>query len=137
VILVLPDAIRNQMSVHASTVHPSECCGFLLGRNADGVLTASEVFPVRNLSARPDRYEMAPEAVLNVDHRARARKLEVLGAYHSHSGVDALPSEIDRREAFPGMLHIVLSTLKNDMRAWLRSENGDFTPVPIMSNPHE
>ena len=119
--------------MHARVSHPRECCGFLLGLEGEGALRVSEVWPVPNAAPTSDRYEMTPESVLEIHRRAASRHLSVLASYHSHPDGAALPSEIDRAEAIPGLLQVILRT-NGAPRAWMLGKDGVFEPVPVSAS---
>jgi proteasome lid subunit RPN8/RPN11 len=97
----------------------------------DGALMASEMFPVENAATGLDRYLMSPESVLAAHRAAESRNLDVLATYHSHPNGTAVPSETDRQEAMPGMLHLILSGVPADARAWVRSKTGGMSSIPV------
>jgi proteasome lid subunit RPN8/RPN11 len=71
--------------------------------------------------ASPRRYEIAPEAVLAADRAARAAGQALLGAWHSHPGGRAVPSEQDRGEAWPDWCYLIVGladAARPELRAW-------------------
>jgi proteasome lid subunit RPN8/RPN11 len=91
---------------HARRALPHECCGLLLGRD----LRIEWAEPAPNLRASPTRFLVDPAAHFAAIRLARAIGLEVIGAYHSHPGAPAAPSEIDRAEAHdPELLHLIVA----------------------------
>ncbi len=117
---------------HARAELPNECCGLLVG-------TADEVaWSVRasNLRQSPTRFLIDPVAHFAALKRAREAGLSVIGAYHSHPGTAASPSETDLEEVSePGFLHLIVS-LRNagttpEVRAF-RVAGGNFRPVELV-----
>jgi len=92
--LRLPENLRAQIVAQARAAHPGECCGLLLGRNGDTAEVLA-LYPARNLQARNDRFEIAPEDHFAALKRARAEKMDVIGCYHSHPDGAAQPSATD------------------------------------------
>lgn len=90
---------------HGEQTYPQECCGVLLGRflleDGAGVSAVEEV--VRTENARTDsahdRYQIAPQELIRIQRRARDRKLEIVGFYHSHPDHPAYWSQTDLAEA--------------------------------------
>lgn len=84
--------LRAEILAHAERASPDECCGLLLGKDADVTL----VVPVANVSPQPQAaFALAPAALLAAERRARELGLEVVGCYHSHPRGEARPSARD------------------------------------------
>ncbi len=72
----------------------------------------------RSIAARNDdddprcRYLVAPEFQLSAERQAREAGEDVVGYYHSHPDCEALPSDCDRAQAWPGYLYIICSVAK-------------------------
>ena len=134
------DAIRR----HGEQGYPAESCGMLLG-HADGQLRAvTEVVPLKNLRHDPERAQellplaepgresernrflIDPREQLRVEKDARARRLDVLGYYHSHPDHPARPSEYDREHAWPWYSYVILSVEQGtarDLNSWVLTED--------------
>ncbi|MFU8896116.1 MAG: M67 family metallopeptidase [Gammaproteobacteria bacterium] len=100
---------------------PNEGCGLLLGWRDDAVAEITAVLPADNTLASPHRYEIAPETVLAAERRARAAGSLLLGAWHSHPGGAAIPSAIDRAEAWPDWCTVIVGLAapgRPELRAW-------------------
>src|SRR5690242_1474533 len=87
---------------HGSRDYPSECCGIMLGHLNGSSKDVTEVVPLKNLRHDPQRAQellplkasgteseryrflIDPKDQIRVEKDARARRLEVLGYYHSH-----------------------------------------------------
>jgi proteasome lid subunit RPN8/RPN11 len=113
--------IRRQ----AEGEYPHECCGLLLGRASDeGRKTVVEVFPVSNAreeAARHNRSLITPEEYLRGERHARARRLDVVGNYHSHPDHPAIPSQFDLEHAWPTWSYLIVSVENGravDLRSW-------------------
>ena len=100
-------AIREQ----ARESYPHECCGFLLGHFDEDARVVAGLARADN--ARTDspqnRYLIAPEDFIRVEHEARERGHEVVGFYHSHPDHPARPSEFDREHAWPVYAYLIVS----------------------------
>jgi len=112
------------MVSHARQTYPNECCGAMLG-SVDGeqklVLAA---MPLENAyaGAQASRYELRPEDLLSADKAARARRMELIGIYHSHPDSDAYFSTTDLRNSCPWYSFVVLSIQKGEFHhanSWL------------------
>lgn len=70
-----------------------EACGLLVGRRADSGWIVEETVPLRNTSDAPDYFEFDPDELLQCYLEWDER---LIGAYHSHPGGPARPSNTDR-----------------------------------------
>lgn len=104
--------------------YPEECCGGLLGRNdGDRGRTITRAIPVRNerRSDRERRYLLGPRQVLELEDVAEREGLEVVGFFHSHPDHPAVPSEHDRRHAWPWYSYLIVAVEDGeprDLRSW-------------------
>jgi proteasome lid subunit RPN8/RPN11 len=108
--LKISSELLDRIRAHGRSTYPEECCGLLLGE-ADG--TAKSVRDLRAMrNTREDspknRYLIDPRELLEAEREARARKLDIVGVYHSHPDHPARPSEFDREHAFPWYSYIVV-----------------------------
>lgn len=91
------DAIRR----HGEETYPHECCGVLLGRAEEGVNAVVDA--VRAGNTRTDsahnRYNIAPQELIQIQRQARQRGLDIVGFYHSHPDHPAQWSKTDLAEA--------------------------------------
>jgi proteasome lid subunit RPN8/RPN11 len=129
--LILAVAHQQQIEIEAERTYPEECCGILLGQlERDVQKTVIEVWPTPNAwsqavaadlasaisasrhpaqAARRDRYWIDPRDLLKAQREARDRSLQMIGIYHSHPDHPAIPSETDRRLAWPEYSYLILS----------------------------
>jgi proteasome lid subunit RPN8/RPN11 len=121
---------QKAIAAHGEETYPHECCGFLLGRQQDGVKVVQEIWPAGN--ARDDspqnRYLIPPEEMLRAEKESRRRGVEILGFYHSHPDVAARPSEYDRQHAWPWYSYLIVSVLAGqaaELNAWVIPEDQD------------
>jgi proteasome lid subunit RPN8/RPN11 len=97
--------VLSAIEAHARQAAPEECCGLLLGTAE----TITEAMRAHNRAAdRQRRYEIDPEDHFAAIRRARARGLDVVGAYHSHSRSAPVPSETDRAQAFEDFVFLIV-----------------------------
>ncbi|MGA2435515.1 MAG: M67 family metallopeptidase, partial [Bryobacteraceae bacterium] len=104
--------------------YPNECCGAMLGHNADGEKTVTTAISLRNAFEGPQaaRYELRPEDLLAADREARRLGLELIGIYHSHPDCGAYFSETDLKNSCPWYSFVVLSIQKGEFdhaNSWL------------------
>src|SRR5882672_4124231 len=96
---------RNEIARHGERDYPHECCGLLLGNFADGGLkNIIEIYPISNAreeAAKRNRFLIRPEELLRGEQYAAARKLDIVGFYHSHPDEPAVPSQYDLEHAWP------------------------------------
>lgn len=129
---------------HGAATYPNECCGILLGNAQGAEKDVCEVVPLKNLRLDParaqellplespgmeserNRFLIDPLEQLRVEKSARARKLDVLGYYHSHPDHPARPSEYDREHAWPWYSYIIVSVQRGvprEMTSWVLSDD--------------
>jgi proteasome lid subunit RPN8/RPN11 len=133
--------------------YPEECCGLLIGEILAGEpcqTRVEAVLPAENLwdgqvsaqYARPAeetkvrRYHIAPEFFLRSQHYARGNGWDIIGIYHSHPDHAAIPSEWDRRWAWPQYSYVIISVLEgvvNDVQSWTLDEKSEFRPQKLQS----
>ena len=85
-VCVKPNCLE-EMNLHAEEAFPEECCGFMLGTEAeDESREISEVYKIINTKEenRERRYLIEPTEQLKAERHARENQLDVLGVYHSH-----------------------------------------------------
>ena len=114
----------EQMVGHARAIYPNECVGVMLGSSANGAKVVSEALRMENVHDGPqaERYVLDQKALLAADAQARARKLELIGIYHSHPDCDAYFSETDLKNSCPWYSFVVLSIKQGEFdhaNSWL------------------
>ena len=114
----------DEMIAHARAIYPNECVGVMLGSSANGAKVVSEALRMENVHDGPqaERYVLEQKALLAADAQARARKLELIGIYHSHPDCDAYFSETDLKNSCPWYSFVVLSIKQGEFdhaNSWL------------------
>jgi proteasome lid subunit RPN8/RPN11 len=123
--LVLDIEAITAMQDHCEETYPNEGCGFFFGREeqendyrlvtlAQRVLNANEGDQRRRFRIDPDDYRAAERYATN-------NRVDLLGVYHSHPDHPAVPSEHDRKVAFPYFSYIIISVengIATDVRSW-------------------
>ena len=120
------------MLAHAREAAPHECCGLLIGHGE----RIAEAIPARNLSEAPmTTYIVDPRDHFAAIRSARARSLDVVGAYHSHPRSAAVPSSTDTVGAFTRFLFVIigLGTDPPEITAW-RWVEGNFDRVVLVGD---
>jgi sulfur-carrier protein len=67
--------------------------------------------------AQGARYELRPEDLLAADKKARARRLDLIGIFHSHPDCDAYFSKTDLENSCPWYSFVVLSVKGRQVRS--------------------
>jgi proteasome lid subunit RPN8/RPN11 len=122
-VLKISEELVRGIHSHGVETYPHECCGALLGRDADGSREVLHLMPLanqRNDSPR-NRFEITPEDFRSAEKTASEKKMELIGWYHSHPDAPARPSEFDREHAWPSWSYIIVSVQKGeprDMTSW-------------------
>ena len=120
----LADKIRS----HGAQTYPHECCGALLGRDAEvgDRRVYREIHALHPLVNRRDdspnnRFSVTSQDVLDAEKAARQQGLEVVGWYHSHPDHPARPSQYDRDHAWPWYSYIIVSVadrIPEELTSW-------------------
>ena len=145
--LWLSREIAEKIRRHGAETYPHECCGALLGRDADSATSSTSDQTVRTppreilalfplINRRDDsprnRFSVTSEDVLAAEKSAREQSLEVVGWYHSHPDHPAQPSQYDREHAWPWYSYIIVSVANGEpqhMTSWrLSDDRAEFTP---------
>ncbi len=124
----------EKIVAHAREAAPRECCGLLVGtpgRIEEGVA-------MRNVDPSPSRFQVDPEAHIQLNRSLRGTGRGVIGAYHSHPASGAEPSPTDIAEAhYPDFVHIIVS-LEDPAHAGVRAYRigpAGVVPIGIVSAP--
>ncbi len=120
--LLLSTRLLSEIGMHAARRYPEECCGILLGKSLPGDggdVVVERVLAANNTSAerRGERFLIAPEVVLAAHREARAGTMEIVGYYHSHPDHPAVPSALDREQAWPGMRSVIAAVERGEVTA--------------------
>jgi proteasome lid subunit RPN8/RPN11 len=130
--------LAEKIRRHGAETYPHECCGALLGRDAEARSEARgrEVLGLHALVNRRDdsprnRFSVTAQDVLDADKVARQQSLDVIGWYHSHPDHPARPSEFDREHAWPWYSYIIVSVQNGapqEMTSWrLNDDRAEFS----------
>ena len=127
--LVIPQAIHDDLLAHARAGYPLETCGILGG--AEDVV--SEFYPMTNTDQSRQHFLMEPKEQFAVVKDLRAKDKDLVAVYHSHPDTPARPSEEDIRLArTPGVSTVILSLAGPEpILKSFRIFDGVSTPEPI------
>ncbi|HXV51257.1 MAG TPA: M67 family metallopeptidase [Nitrosopumilaceae archaeon] len=118
---------KNQKDIlvhHAKKCAPSESCALLFGKEDTNTISVSEVFLAENVEDSPINFTIANEELLKGYQIAEAKKLDVIGIFHSHPHSEAIPSSTDRKfmQVNP-VVWVIFSNKTNELKAYaLESE---------------
>jgi proteasome lid subunit RPN8/RPN11 len=141
-VLRISEGGLRRIQAHGVETYPHECCGALLGREADGFREVLELVPLqnhRNDSPR-NRFEVTPDDVRLAEKIASEKQMELIGWYHSHPDAPARPSEFDREHAWPWYSYIIVSVEQREPRdttSWrLRDDRTAYNSETIETAAH-
>lgn len=102
----IPNAIHDDMIVHAKEGFPLEVCG-ILGGSGESV---SVIYRMTNTDASNEHFMMDPKEQFAVVKDLRSKGLAMLAVYHSHPETPARPSEEDIKLALtPDISYVIIS----------------------------
>ena len=135
--LKISEGLRVRIREHGAQTYPHECCGALLGRDAEASREVLDLVPLTNRrdDSPRNRFSIAAEDVGAADKTAREKGLELIGWYHSHPDSPAQPSTYDREHAWPWYSYIIVEVRgrePGEMTSWrLRDDRETFLPEDI------
>jgi proteasome lid subunit RPN8/RPN11 len=129
VILHLPGVLTTALWAHAERDAPRECVGVIGGTVHGPEFRGVALYPLPNISARPESEYLAdPGRLLRALKAMDAEGLSLIALYHSHPAGPAWPSPTDARLArYP--VPYVIADVSSRVLAAFRLPAGD--PVPI------
>jgi proteasome lid subunit RPN8/RPN11 len=112
-VILLPGAVREQLTREAEAAYPDECCGLLVGRRqADGATAVERAVASANVATcrRHDRLEVDPRVRFALTRELAGSSSAIVGHYHSHPDHPAEPSATDRAMAFePDLVWLIVA----------------------------
>src|ERR1700741_1550696 len=122
--LQLTADVVEAIRAHGAETYPHECCGALIGRDAEVTSTV----PLPNITDEGPRrrFRVSYRDYLRVERAAHAPGPELLGFYHSHPDHPARPSQYDLDHALPNFSYVIVSVLEGvsgDMTSWRLQED--------------
>lgn len=110
--LHIPQSIIDEMTAHARSLDPVECCGIMAGTTSGEDANVTHIYPIKNGDDSNVSYFMEPKELLWVHKNMRSNKLDLLVIYHSHTHTQAYPSATDVRLAFYPEAHYMIISLE-------------------------
>lgn len=149
-ILSLPDDLLKEIEAHALAAYPEECCGAMIGDlpedfgQGSAELKVSELRKFENAWEslnRTNKYAVAPEVLAGIEKEFAGKPRGILGFYHSHPDVPAVPSEYDREHAWPWYTYLIVPVARGHAgapRAWvLKDPERIFEEEPLLEMEEE
>lgn len=130
--LVLPQAIVDDIVDFAVQSYPYEACGLLAGAPGSGVV--EKFYRCRNAAGSARVYTVDPLDHLRAEREAESAGHEIIGVVHSHTHTPAYPSPTDVRQAPDRTWHYAIVSLQHDDAPDLRSfriDGDTVTEEPI------
>lgn len=133
----VPKSVLDQIRAHAIETYPDECCGFLVGRHEGRDRIVTEARRAQNVSpdSRRSQYRIDNDLTRRTEAEFRVGPLRIVGFYHSHPEYPSVPSETDRRSAWPYYVYAILGLTDrepSEFTAWrLEDDTQTFAPVAV------
>ena len=107
--------IRGKIIDHALSEFPNEACGLFAAEK--GTTEVDTFFPMCNIAQSNLIYQLDPKEMIEVEMKADALGIQIIGVMHSHTASAAEPSETDVRDASQfdpfGLWHYVIVSLEH------------------------
>ena len=137
--LKLSSELDKNIRVDGENAYPNECCGVLIGDvDNEGIKTVKSTLTINNARENGEQYHrflITPEDMMKAEQAARAKKLDVIGFYHSHPDHPSAPSGYDKDHALPFYSYVIVSVDKGKaqiLTSWeLANDRSDFTQEKI------
>ena len=109
--ILIGEAVLDQIRAHARQTYNEECCGVIFGREKGADRMVEAVTPLSNSrdGERHRRFLISPADYRRAEAEAGARALALVGFYHSHPDHPARPSAYDREQAWPFFSYVIVS----------------------------
>ncbi len=117
----------DQVTRILERAYPREGCGVLTGRVLDGRKVVLQIRAADNQrDDTQNRYLIDPEVIYDLEKELRLESQDILGFFHSHPDVAAVPSEYDRNHAWPWFSYLIVSVQEGqseEARSWVLHED--------------
>lgn len=128
--LRIPRSVLKKLMAHVESTYPEEGCGLLIGRIDGGIRVVTDCVPTANSysgssGSRRNRYAIDPLEYMRIEDSVSRNGMSVLGVFHSHPDVPAVPSKYDREHAFPLFSYLIVSVRRGkteQVMAWRLDE---------------
>ncbi|PNY82486.1 Mov34/MPN/PAD-1 family protein [Deinococcus koreensis] len=127
--LILPATLADALWAHAAREAPRECVGVLGGRQTGDLAQVTALYPLGNISARPEHEYLAdPGHLLRALRAMTADGQTLVALYHSHPRGPSWPSPTDTRLASYPVPYLIADLRRRELRAFRLPA---CQPVPI------
>jgi proteasome lid subunit RPN8/RPN11 len=140
--LLLGKKLTDRIRAHGVETYPHECCGALLGIDAEAHREVRDTFPLVNRrdDSPRNRFSITAQDFRDAERAAGELGLELVGWYHSHPDHPAQPSEYDREHAWPWYSYVIVSVAARqpeEITAWrLTDDRSRFASEEIQPQAH-
>lgn len=109
----LPKILFTKLSIHGIQAYPEECCGAMLGTidSKNQLKIVTELVKIENSSNKNKhrRFTITSQDYMQLEKKAKEKKLTLLGFYHTHPDHPCQPSQTDLKYSWPFFSYIILS----------------------------
>jgi proteasome lid subunit RPN8/RPN11 len=118
--IILSKDQKEILASHAKKCAPAESCALLFGKDDSNTVSVSEVFLADNIENSPINFTISNEELLKGYKLAEAKKMDVVGIFHSHPHSDATPSSTDRKfmQVNP-VVWVIFSNKTDELKAYV------------------
>jgi proteasome lid subunit RPN8/RPN11 len=124
--LIIPQAIKQEIQAHGVASYPYEGCGLLLGTAVDGNNIVSAIRPTQNVwpveAEKRERFRIDEQEWATAEMEAMRQGLDVVGVFHSHPDCPPVASPRDLNwAAFSGYSYLITEIragVPQDGRSW-------------------
>ncbi len=129
---------KEAMISDGISTFPNECCGFMFGKEEEGVRSITSITIVNNSKEgdKRRRFEISPMDYIQAERFADDTDLNLLGVYHSHPNHPSVPSEHDRLNAQPYFSYVILSIANGkfaSVQSWRLNDDQQFEEEKIIN----
>jgi proteasome lid subunit RPN8/RPN11 len=123
--LILSNMIVRQIEAEGASAFPNECCGMMIGIEAEAGRIVERIEPADNAFESGEQYHRfsIPPLQQMKSERAASKEGKILiGFYHSHPDHPARPSEYDREHAWETFSYVIVeirSGVPKEMTSWM------------------
>lgn len=139
--LVIDQALHEQIKAHGAASYPYEGCGLLLGETHPDGNFVTAIRPLPNVwpveSEKPERFRIAEDDWRDVELEAMSAGLDVVGIFHSHPDHPPVASPRDLAWAsWPGYSYLITQIVAGQpavSRSWqLAADRSGFLEEEII-----
>lgn len=126
----------NQDLIAETRSKTEESCGFLLAKSFENNQKVDSFMPIKNSSEgdKSKLFTISAQDYLNAEQHVDQQGLILIGVYHSHINQPAIPSEMDKKFAFPGFYYIIYSLVNfafSEVKCWRIDNQREFREEKI------